>query len=174
MPIVLWSRSTASWNQSIPGFALWIFFFFLISVYFITDRKGVWGAGREGGKEHQQWSFLLPLLPFLLPCGSWEICARPGVGVAIILQFLRFSPLVLVVLTWVVGHQDVGCGEPFMATHAPGKRSVCSMSVLCFGGRQCSEQAKMVPYFLYFQTSSPWAYDVSSTTLLSLSVKWGK
>lgn len=69
-------------------------FFFFISVYFITDRKAVWGASREGGKEHQQWSFLPPLLPFLLPCGSWEICARPGVGVAIILLFLCFSPLV--------------------------------------------------------------------------------
>lgn len=153
MLIVLWSRSTIMKSND-PWLCSGNFFknFSL----FYPRQKDVRGAGREGGKEHQRWSFLLPLPPWLLPCGSWEICVRPEADVTIVLLFLCFQPLVLVVLTWVVGCKDVGCGEPFVATHAPGRRSVCSMSVRYYGGRQCSEWTKMVPCFLHFQTTSPW------------------
>lgn len=138
MVIVLWSGNTASWNESIPGCALWIIFSFLkkLSAAFITEGKALGGAGveRRGARE---WVFLLLLPLFLLPAVPRQISAMPGAGIARLFSgfyWFLLSPLFSVLLTEVVHYRDVGCAERCLAALTPGSQAVWSTSVLHYGG----------------------------------------
>lgn len=81
--------------------------------------------------------------------------------------FYVLEPLVLVVLTeevWVLGA---------LHGHIVPAGGPCTLGAV-LRRRQWNERAEMVLCCSHSRTVSPWAYPVSSLTLVSLRVKWGK
>lgn len=99
MAIVFWNRSATSWNESLPGCALWIIFLKAFG-FFYCWRKGLMGAVWKGGAPGMV--FPVALLPSSLGRSAW---CQEQVGSSLFLGFYVLDPLVLVLLTelvWVV------------------------------------------------------------------------
>lgn len=137
MVIILWSRNTASWNENMPGCALWIFFFLNFRLLLLLEAGLYEGQAWREGAPGMGFSVAPPAVSASCSTLRDQCDARSRDCSSLVSGFywFLFSPLFSVLLTEVVHYQDVGCAERCLAALTPGSQAVRSTSVLYYGGR---------------------------------------